>query len=334
MVVGARVQTRAIERGLAQLDLLICPSPTVSLAAELLSPTTLAVVLVYPLGELSATRAVAQITDALARALPIFVVVPDEFSDEKARKLYKAGAAAVLEWPYEALLLPTMLTDLVGAAPRKRTRGDAQLTRAVQTRLTLSERIMGETSAQVVGGVARVSGRVRSYWARQRVEDLLSHVPGIVAVNTDDVKVVTTARPDPQLLRHVRNVLRGMAGIDAATISTRVAEGEVTLAGNVATHADLQRILAVVGNVAGVRAIHNLLVVSRAQTKRARGLATRLNRGIAALFPGEAAQATVFGSVAVLNGHTRTLADKRAVGGYCGDTDGIETVVNKLTVLA
>jgi osmotically-inducible protein OsmY len=333
LLVGDRQRARGVERSLGQLRVMTRHLPSLAKAREAASAACVAVVLVPPLPETETLSAVHGLrAQAWANPLPLFVVVPDEFGDRKARRLYDEGATAVFEWPYEAILLPQMVTDLLGAVPKKGDKaGDAALSRAVRARLQLAEIAGEDVEVKVVAGVATLRGWVKSYWAKQRVENMLIHVPGVVAVLTANLEVRPRKRPDGELARNIRNVMRSVMP-DPKTVSVTVRDGAVVLAGSVDDHDDLARLVTVVGNVEGVRSIQNLVTVSAKATKKARGIANRLRSALESMWPSADTTVTVFGHVAVISGRVRSLADKRGIEALALDTPGIGRAVNKLTV--
>ena len=332
LVVGGPASTRTVIKTLGKLHVSVRQLLDTSEVADNLRAEAMAVVLVPPLAQEATTTAVAACRDA-GPGVPCFVVVPDGYSDRVARNLYDAGASAVLQWPYEALLLPTMVTRLAGVLPKKgNKRGDAALSRSVLARLRIAQLFEANPKVKVVGGVAAVSGRVSALWKRQRIEDLLAHLPGIVAVFTDDVTVAPTKRPDDKILRSIRAVLRGASASLSKTISVSVDGGRAVLAGAFTSHDELTRIVGMVANVDGVRAIENLATVSAPAAARARDLAKRLERGIATLWPHAHVRVTVFGPVAVLTGDVRPLADQRAITQFAQQAAGVGRVVDKLVV--
>jgi len=228
-----------------------------------------------------------------------------------------------------------MLTELAGAAPIDGDDDvDAPLERAVRARLELSDITGEDVSVHVKSSTAVLSGTVASYWKKHRLVDALDHVPGVTGVVAEDVDVVPPERPDHDLLRDLRNALQSAARIDPRTVSVSVQRGAVSVAGSVSSHGDLERIVRVIGNVEGVRSVRNMLTVSPEVTERSRSLAQRLCTSVETLWSRASARVSVFGHVAVLTGHVRTLADKRGIERHVLDVPGIGRVVNKLRVVA
>lgn len=286
------------------------------------------VILVEPLPELQVVDATRELSSE-APLHTVFVVVPEDYSDRRARRIYEAGAVAVFSWPREALVLPAMVSDLLGASPRRGQRGDAALARAVRARLDLADDM--KVRARVIGGNIELRGQLGSYWKKARLVDMLSQIPGVTAVRCEGIEIVPVERPDAQLRRSVRAILESVTGAEGHSISVSVEDGVVELSGTIGRHAELGRLISVVGNVEGVRGIHNHVTVS-ASTDKARGIAIRLSKKIEALCPDARAAVSVFGYIAVIDGHVSTLADKRAIEELARDTPGVGRVVNKLAV--
>jgi len=329
-VVGRGHRAQSISRRVDRLRLRVRIVSEVAEAVEKVSEATAAVVLVEPLPE--EVPAVEAIEDLRGRggSWAVFVVVAEDYPDRRARRLYEAGATAVFAWPREALVLPAMLRDLL-RVPAKggRSSGDAALSRAVRARLQLDDD--ASVTARISGGIVTLAGQMSSYWRKTRLVDMLGQIPGVLSVHCDAVEIVPVKRPDEELATDVRNVLLSVAGVDARTIAVEVHDGMVTLTGTVSRHGELGRLTNVVGNIEGVRGIDSHVSIS-STTSTARGLSSRLRKKIEAMFPTTRAIVTVFGTIAVLDGHVPTLSEKRSIEDLARDTPGIERVVNKLTV--
>lgn len=304
---------------------------TVEQAVERGLERALGHVLVSPLPELSLGAAI----DRLRVAGPIFVVVPERFPDAEARRLYDAGTQAVLEWPAEALLLPRLVKERLRAAPRggARGHGDEALARAIRTRLALARPLLPPLDVDVSGGVVQLHGRIDSIWKKERVSQMIAHVPGVRAVLTEGIDVIPVQRTDDAIERDVARVLEIMLGDLAKTVSATVDDGAVLLVGNVARREDIDRMIGLLGNVRGVRAIRNLVTISPAATERDRGMNDRLVAALQTIFPDSALRITCFGPVAVVQGTAPRLSTRREIVTLLEHQDGIDRVVDKVEVV-
>jgi len=262
--------------------------------------------------------------------------VPEGFSDRRARGLYDAGSAAVFEWPSEALLMSRLLQQRLSLTARRRgpvAHGDEALARSIRNRLELARPTLPELSVSVEDGVVEIEGRIDSVWKKERVAQMLAHVPGVQAVLTDAIEVVPPHRPDPEIERDIRGVLEIMFGEQMRTVSYSVEDGVVVLVGNVAERDGLERLLSFVGNVRGVRVIRNLVTISASANQRDRGLTQRLSTALASIYPDAELKVVCFGSVVVVSGLVPRLSTKQDVEALIERQDGIERVVNKLEVM-
>ncbi|MCA9709648.1 MAG: BON domain-containing protein [Myxococcales bacterium] len=305
--------------------------PTVAAALESRRLHARAHVLVPPLPKAALEDAVTR----LCFAGPVFVVVPEDFSDRRARGLYDAGTAAVFEWPSEALLLPRMLQERLRPLVRRRatpTDGDEALARSIRARLELARPVMPPLDVEVDDGVVELEGRIDSVWKKERVCQMIAHVPGVRAVLDDTVEVVPPHRPDADIERDVQGVLEILLGDALRTISCSVDDGAVVLVGNMASRDDVERLLSFIGNVRGVRAIRNLVTVSPTAHRRDRGLTERLSTALQHIYPDSTLRVACFGPVAVVGGRVPRLSTKHEVEGLLARQDGIERVVNKIEI--
>ncbi|MEM9457790.1 MAG: BON domain-containing protein [Myxococcota bacterium] len=288
-------------------------------------------VLVSPLPE-------AKLKDAIVRlrfAGPVFVVVPEGFSDQRARGLYDAGSWAVFEWPSEALLLPRMLQERLRLTARRggpATDGDEALARSIHTRLELARFSSPALEVDVDDGIVHVRGKVDSVWNKERVARTIEHVPGVKAVIAVGIRVVPPHRSDVDIERDIRGVMEIMLSESTRTVSFSVNDGAVVLVGNVPERDQLERLLSFVGNVRGVKVIRNLVTVSASASRRDRGLTRRLCTALRGLYPDCALEVTCFGSVVVVSGRVPRLSTKREIEQLVNRQEGIERVVNKIEI--
>lgn len=330
-VVGDSQMAEGVKRTLGGLNVSVRGYEDLDTALDGLTAEVHALVLTMPLPETEVFAAVSR-ARAEAPGLPLCVVVPDGFSDRRAGRLYEAGTTAVFEWPYESLTLPAMLAGLIGSAPRKGEEGDKALRRAVRARLKLAAEIAEDVTAKVRGGTAIVEGTVPSLWMRTRLVQTLEHVPGVRGVSAPDLLVDPPERPDDELARNVRSVLRNVASVDPNTLSVAVDDGKVSLAGVVDRHRELQRLLDIVSNVRGVRDIDNHVTVSNQAAKSSRQLANRVRSGLETMYADAQIDVAAFGNVVVLRGETSKLSEKRGACDLAMSMSGVERVVDKLVV--
>ena len=330
---GAPPRVEQVEKVLQGLDV------TLSTTAERPSPdaTTLGVVIVTPLvPKQSAAQAVRAIRDAKhGRALPLFAVVANDTSDPGVRQIYEAGATAVFQWPREALLLPRLVAELLGVAlVRGRASGpNTALNRTLTAHLRLIPwSTAGVRAAAKNLGEVHLSGAVTTYWRKREIERLVARIPGVTRIVSTELRVEPTQHTDRQIARAVRSTLRNTTAVDEATVSVAVHNGAVSLAGTVSDRRELERILELVSNVAGVRDLADSLVVSSKAKQRDGATARRLSGALSKWFPRERITVTVFARVAVIAGKVRDLSRRLELEGFVGQDPAITRVINKIDV--
>lgn len=331
LVIGDAEHAQGVCAALRRVSDVVHHVRSVHQALERGGRRTRAHVLVSPLPE-------AQLKDAVARlrpAGPVFVVVPEGFSNQRARGLYDAGSAAVFEWPSEALLMPRLLQQRLRLTARRRgpaADGDQTLARSIQTRLDLARPSLPALEVDVDDGVVELAGTIDSVWKKERVSQMIAHVPGVRAVLTDGIRVVPPRRSDRDIEQDIRGVLQIMLGEQMRTVSFSVEDGAVVLVGNVAQRDDVERLLSFIGNVRGVKVIRNLVTVSAPANRRDRGLTRRLCTALASIYPDSELEVICFGPVAVIRGRVPRLSTKQDVEALVERQDGIERVVNKIEI--
>lgn len=336
LVVVGDAETRAhIVETMSSLAVALYSAGSLEEAESRVGPSTLAVLLVLPISDSEPRRALARVRDAGERGtLPAFVVVPHAYPGYGARRLYDEGAAAVFEWPGEALLLPRVVREILDleTEPGHPGEADRALAEAVAARLHVANGIAESVRAEVRDGVVRVRGHVDSLWQKHRVRNLLEHVPGVTGIVDRELDVEPPRRPDDDLQQHVQELVACVPGIEPAAVSVSVHEGQVELAGNVASRGKMQRLVEMISNVEGIRSVHNHVVVNHQGAKRSANLARALEGGVRALHPDSDVHVSVFGSVAVLTGTVPVLALRSEIERQMRRRNEIDRVVNKITV--
>jgi osmotically-inducible protein OsmY len=335
VVVGEAEARAHIVETMSSLAVSLYSAASIEEAQARVGPSTLAVVLVLPLPDSEPRRALARVREAGdRRALPTFVVVPHAYPGYGARRLYDEGAAAVFEWPGEALLLPRVVREILELETEPGHPGevDRALEETVAARLHVADGIGDSVTAAVRDGVVRVRGHVASLWRKHRVRNILEHVPGVTGIVDRELEVRPPTRDDDDLQRHVTELVSCVPGIEPATVSVSVHEGEVELAGNVASRGKMQRLVEMITNVEGIREVHNHVVVNHQGAKRSANLARALEGGVRALHPDADVHVSVFGSVAVLTGNVPVLALRSEIERLLRRRNEIDRVVNKISV--
>jgi osmotically-inducible protein OsmY len=335
VLIGLPGRLTAVERALADFAPAIRKERWGDDLGEVVDEQTVAMVLVEPLTGTSITRAVSMAGEALAGSeISLFAVVDDGVRDNVVRQLYQGGASAVFEWPREAMLVPQVLAELMGA---DRVRGraseaDRALARAVKIYLSIAAGIYRGLRVRARGGAVSVSGTVSALWQKDEIEEVASNVPGVKSVGLRKVEVAHSGVSDRKVGSMVRSVLRNTSEVDEQTLSVSVRNGRVTLAGSTVGRRELWRALKLISHVRGVRLIEDVTVVSSTQKKRDRTLARQIREALDVTFAGEEIALSVFGGYVVLRGRVSTLGEKKRIERFIIGDPSVRRVVNKLEV--
>lgn len=110
----------------------------------------------------------------------------------------------------------------------------------------------------------------------------------------------------------------------------RVSNGRVVLTGTAGGRRELDRVVGLIEQVSGVRAVDNLTTIDPGARTHEAKLAGRLTRLAASQFPDSRVRVTVFGKVAVLSGKARNPAERRAIERLAENHPRIERTVSKI----
>ncbi len=303
---------------------------------EVREPSTVAgVVLVGPVKRTGMPAAVRRLAAQVgATDAPICVIAPDGTGDRAVRALYRAGATAVFLWPGEARHLAALLAESMGASMARGTpdSGDDALVRTIKTHLRKETPLPPKLRIEARKGVVELSGEVESLPRKRRIVDVVSRIRGVKGTVAAGLVVAPSGRSDRAVSKDVRAVLKAVSEIADDTLSVTVQNGYVNVAGSIADHREMARLVDVLRNVRGVRGIHNYVTISRSQKANDRALTRRLGELIEERFPRERVGVSVFGHVAVLDGRVARLSIKRELEAAALDHPSIERVVNKVVV--
>jgi len=333
VVIGDVDHAQGVCDSLRRISTSVHHVPTLARALERGLGRAMAHVLVSPLPEAELAAAIVQ----LRICGPVFVVVPEDFSDARARSLYEKGSHVVFEWPAEAQLMPRMVQERLELTPRPTgpvRDADLALSRSIRTRLDLARPSFTEIAADVDDGVVRLHGSTDSVWKKHQLEAMVVHVPGVRAVLGEEVEVIPPERADALIDRDLRGVIDIVLGSGARTVSFSVQDAAVVLVGNVSRSEDVERLLTFIGNVRGVKVIRNLLTVSSEASRRDRGVLERLHTALTEIYPDYRLRLACFGHVAVVGGQVPRLSIKRDIEDILAHQSGIARVVNKIEVTA
>jgi len=337
LLVGPDQDTELIGRHLAELHVEKRRARDQESAAIAIDGQTIAMVAVC----LGASSKVAEQVGRLARIAdcPIYAVVPDDASPATVRSVYAAGAAGVIDWPREALIMARFLAQMLSLRlAHGRAKGpDTALRRAVRSRLRLLHQLHEQPRLTVRGGVVSVSGNVPSLPAKQAVEASILEVPGVTGIDAENLYVVPEPTTDRTILQACRRILRGTLanappGNSEAKLSCKIDRGCLTISGKGINRSEIDHSRELVSNVRGVREIRFEITRSADSAPPDRRLASRLQSMLRDLLAETRIRVAIYLRTAVLSGEVRDLPSKQTAVRWVERTRGIDRVVDKLVV--
>ncbi|MGH0035419.1 MAG: BON domain-containing protein [Myxococcota bacterium] len=277
------------------------------------------VILTVPLRGARIEQALSQLRSLAPGRQPTYLaLVPPDFASERVRDLYARGARLVLAWPDDVSHLDEWLNLAAGPSDALRAgdteRIEQRLERAVRERLRLRLRRFAKGLAvEARSGVARLSGRVGSLWAKRAVERHAAASPGVRDVDAHRLEVEASSRTDASIGQEIRALLDGTSSIDASTLGVSVHAGRVVLIGAL-LNVERDHVLELISMVPGVRSLVDASSPSALRKWRDRRRARRLAHKLRTRVSGADLRVAVVGSTAVLRGvgSTREIHDATA----------------------
>ncbi len=216
------------------------------------------------------------------------------------------------------------------------TNADAEIQEAVARELKWDTRIThAKIQVRALAGVVTLTGNVNSYGERFIAQELAHATPGVLDV-ANDIRVVLPSnaeRSDTELAHEVRIALEWEGGLSARQIRSTVANGEVTLEGEVESSrqcADAER---VVHNLIGVRSVTNQLAIVSTTSLR-----DEVEKSLEGALAARARDAfrrlklEVSNGRVSLSGTVRSVAERQALIDAAKRTRGVHSVVTNLGI--
>ena len=308
------------------------PDPGRLLAALEDSPQT--VILVPPLPDLALPECCRRIrSHGAGERVPVLVVSGASMSDRQHRALYEAGVTGHFEWPSEKPAFVRALLRCTGGSGRLRPAKarSASLAAKLEEQLHAERETLGAgLRIRVQQGTVFLEGEVDALWKRSAAQRLISSNPEVGDVVSDAVRVPPVGVSDRAVSRGIAGMLGSANGLDQRTLGISVSAGHVTVTGTTENRQDLDRVMALIEQVRGVRSIENLMTISPERQRRDRTVAQRLSRILQARFPRARVEVAVFGGVAVLRGRVRGAVQRRAIEAAILGQPGIRRLVSKI----
>jgi osmotically-inducible protein OsmY len=193
-----------------------------------------------------------------------------------------------------------------------------------------------EVGVEVDEGIVTLTGTVDSYAKKLAAREAAHRVIGVLDV-ADDIQVKEPGSPekktDTEIARAVRNCLEWDALVPHERIQSTVAEGFVTLDGEVATLREKEDAEAALRNLSGIRGVRNRLFVTAVKAdpvKLKESIEEALERR--AEREAERIRVRVEDGTVTLEGQVRTWPEKQAILGAVSHAPGVREVRDKLMV--
>lgn len=213
---------------------------------------------------------------------------------------------------------------------------DSQIQQDVLNELKWDTRVEPtDVGVEVDNGIVTLTGTVSSWAKKVAAEEAAHRVSGVLDVANDVVVKIpgATERNDSEIAAAVREALKWDVFVPDDRIHSTVANGLVTLKGNVDTYAQRDDAARAVRNLAGVRGLLNQITVEKAQVTPG-GLRTAIQSALERRADREAAkiQIDVEGGKVTLHGDVHSWMEREAVLGAVTGTRGVENVIDRMRI--
>lgn len=216
-------------------------------------------------------------------------------------------------------------------------KNDELLQRDVMEELRWDMRVQAtDIGVAVKDHVVTLTGRVGSWARRDAAEKAAHRVYGVLDVaNELEVELPgTTVRDDADIARQVRMTLQWDVMVPDERIRTTVANGTVTLEGDVDTWSQWEDTARSIRNLAGVRRVINKLTV-KPPSVRPEHLKAQIADALTRHATREASRidVTVSDGIVTLTGPIDSWADRQTITGAVRGTRGVVRVQDQLRVV-
>lgn len=213
---------------------------------------------------------------------------------------------------------------------------DAQIQREVLDELAWDTHVEpNDVGVTVHAGVVTLTGTVSSFAKKLAAESAAHHVTGVLDVANDVVVKMTDGveRSDSEIAAAARRALQWDVFVPDAQIQTTVTDGLVRLTGHVAYASQREDAARAVGNLAGVRAVDNLITVDqpKASPQAIRdaihdALERRADRD------SDKIEVEVDGGRVTLHGTVQSWREREAIVGAARGTRGVQAVIDRMRI--
>lgn len=214
-------------------------------------------------------------------------------------------------------------------------RSDKEIQQDVQQEFEWEPSLQHEDIAVAVrGGVVTLAGFAKSYADKLTAERLAGRIKGVKAIaNEIEIRLLSSwVRPDPEIARAALNALKWHISVPDDRIKVTVAQGSVTLTGDVEWFYQKEAAEDAVRTLTGVKGVSNLIAVKARPTSAdvKKKIKEALHRG--AEFEADQITVEIDGQKAILRGTVRAYAERRDAERAAWNAPSVTDVDNRLTV--
>ena len=216
-------------------------------------------------------------------------------------------------------------------------KSDRQLQQDVQAEFRWDPRVEpNEMGVQVKDGVVTLTGFVDSYAKKLAARDAAYRVEGVLDV-ADDLQVRLprpSERSDSEVAQAVRSALAWDVNVPDQFIRSTVANGVVTLEGEVDNWSQRLDATRAVNWLTGVKSVNNLIAVKPTARVDSAGVRQAIQEALSRQAEREAqrVQVAVRDGAVTLTGKVRSWAERNAVESAACFAPGVQDIDNRLTI--
>lgn len=212
-------------------------------------------------------------------------------------------------------------------------RTDSELRTSVTAELSWDPSIRDEDIATAVkDGVVTLAGSIDTYAQRYAAERAVERVNGVRAIVNDLTVKLQMERSDADLAHAAVNALRWNIQVPDERIKVKVANGWLTIEGEVDRYFEKEAAERAVRYLMGVKGVNNLITLRAMPTPADVKQRIRASLKRQAEFDADQVTVETSGSRVTLRGTTRSVAERRDTERAAWNAPGVTRVDNNITV--